>query len=317
MSKLRLLFVTDVHGSERCFLKFVNAGKFYKANVLILGGDITGKLVIPIIEREGTYVCELMSSQQVARSKEELARLEKTIRDMGYYPYHTTSRELEVLRTDPEKLDRLFTRVMCESVERWMAVAEERLRGTGIQCYISPGNDDRFEIDPIISRSGYVINPEQGVVQLDQSHEMITLGFTNVTPWNCPRDIPEEELAAKVEILTSNVKNFETSIFNLHCPPYNSGLDMAPKLDEKLTPVLGPGGGPVLIPVGSPSVREAIEKFQPLLGFHGHIHESRGTAKFGRTLCINPGSEYTEGILRGALVDIDGNRIDDFLLTAG
>ncbi len=317
MSRLRVLFVTDVHGSERCFLKFVNAGKFYKANSVILGGDITGKLVIPIIEREGTYVCELMNSPHTARSKQELSKLEKTIRDIGYYPYHTTSTELEDLRKNPERLDRLFTQLMCESVQKWIAIAEERLRGTGIQCCISPGNDDRFDIDPILSKSSYVVNPEGQVVQLDQSHEMITLGFTNMTPWNCPRDIPESELAAKVEALTSKVKNFETCIFNLHCPPYNSGLDMAPKLDENLTPVLGPGAAPTMVPVGSPSVRTSIEQHQPLVGFHGHIHESRGTIRLGRTLCINPGSEYTEGILRGALVDIDGNRIDDFLLTAG
>lgn len=317
MSRLRILFVTDVHGSERCFLKFVNAGKFYKADAVILGGDITGKLMIPIVEREGTYVCELMNSPHIARSKEELAKLEKTIRDIGYYPYHTTSSELEDLRKDPERLDRLFTQLMCESVQKWIAIAEERLRGTGIQCYVSPGNDDHFDIDPILSKSSYVVNPEGQVVQLDQSHEMITLGFTNMTPWNCPRDIPENELAAKVEALTSKVKNFETCTFNLHCPPYNSGLDLAPKLDENLTPVLGPGGAPTMVPVGSPSVRAAIEQYQPLIGFHGHIHEARGTVKLGRTLCINPGSEYTEGILRGALVDIDGNKIDDFLLTAG
>jgi Icc-related predicted phosphoesterase len=317
MSKLRILFVSDVHGSERCFIKFVNAGKFYNANALILGGDITGKLVIPIVEKEGIYMCELMSSQQVAKSKEELAKLEKLIRDMGYYPHHTSPSELENLRSSPEKLDQLFSKLMCESIQKWINLAEERLGGTGIECYVSPGNDDRFEIDSIISRSSYVKNPEGQVVKVGRSHEMITTGFTNMTPWNCPRDIPENELAAKVEDLTSRVDNFETCIFNFHCPPYNSGLDMAPKLDEKLTPVLGPGAAPIMIPVGSPSVRSAIEKFQPLLGLHGHIHEARGTIKLGKTLCINPGSEYTEGILRGALVDIDGNKIDDFLLTAG
>lgn len=146
---------------------------------------------------------------------------------------------------------------------------------------------------------------------------MVTLGFTNMTPWNCPRDIPEDELSKKVEALMSQVRNPETSIFNFHCPPFNSGLDQAPKLDEKLTPVLAPGGAPVMISVGSPSIRAAIEKLQPMLGFHGHIHESRGTVKLGRTLCINPGSEYTEGILRGAVVDIDGKKVDDYLLTAG
>jgi Icc-related predicted phosphoesterase len=317
MTKLRVFFATDVHGSEKCFLKFVNAGKFYKADVVILGGDITGKLVIPIVEREAAYVCELMGSQHTARSKEELQALEKKIRDLGYYPYHASTSELETLRSDPRKQDSLFSQVMRESVERWIALAEERLHGTGIQCYISPGNDDSFEIDHVLSRSNYVINPEGQVMKLSGSYEMATLGFTNMTPWKCPRDICEEELAAKVEAITSNVQDYSKCIFNFHCPPYNSGIDLAPKLDEGLAPVLGPGASPVMIPVGSPSIRAAIEKHQPLVGFHGHIHESRGTYKLGRTLCMNPGSEYTEGILRGALVDIEGSRIDDFLLTAG
>lgn len=317
MSKLRILFVTDVHGSDKCFLKFVNAGKFYNANALILGGDITGKLVVPIVEKDGMYVCELMGSQQSAKSKEELAKLEKLIRDLGYYPYHTSPSEVESLRSSPEKLDQLFSRLMCESVQKWIHIAEERLRGTGIECYVSPGNDDRFEIDEILSKSSYVKNPEGQLEKICGSYEMITTGFTNMTPWKCPRDIPEDELAKKVDALTSQVENFEKCIFNFHCPPYNSGLDMAPKLDENLTPELGPGAAPTMIPVGSPSVRAAIEKFQPLIGLHGHIHESRGTAKFGRTLCLNPGSEYTEGILRGALIDIDGKKIDDFMLTAG
>jgi len=317
MSKLRVFFVTDVHGSEKCFIKFVNAGKFYNANVIILGGDITGKLVIPIVERDGSFMCELMNTIHTAKSKEELTTLEKKIRDMGYYPYQTTLSEMEVLRANPQKLDVLFSRLMCESVQRWINIAEERLRGTGIKCFISPGNDDRFEIDSILANSNYVVNPEEKVVEIDGSHEMISLGFTNMTPWKCPRDISEEQLAAKIETVTSKVKNFETSIFNFHCPPYGYGLDVAPQLDEKLTPMLAPGGTPVMISVGSPSVRASIEKHQPLLGFHGHIHESRGTVKLGRTLCINPGSEYSEGVLRGALVDVDGKKIDDFLLTAG
>jgi Icc-related predicted phosphoesterase len=317
MSKLRVFFTTDIHGSEMCFLKFVNAGKFYKADIMILAGDITGKLVIPIIERNGTYVCELLNSLQTATTKEEIANLEKRIRDIGYYPYHVTVDEMESLRTDKKKLDELFSRLMCESVRKWMNVAEERLTGTDIHCYVSPGNDDRFEIDSIISKSNYVINPEGRVVELDGLCEMVTLGFSNMTPWKCPRDLPEHELAEKVEALTSNIKNFERCIFNFHCPPFSSGLDMAPQLDENLKPVLGPGGAPIMAPVGSTSIRDAVEKLQPLLGLHGHIHESRGTIKLGRTLCVNPGSGYSEGILQGALIDIEGSKIDDFLLTSG
>jgi hypothetical protein len=298
-------------------MKFVNAGKFYDANVMILGGDITGKLLVPIVEKDGRYFCELMKSQEEANSKEQLSALEKRIRNMGYYTYVTTSTEIEQLRNDREAVDKLLTKLMCECVEKWIRIAEERLRETGIKCFISPGNDDRFEIDQVLSKSDYVINPEGKVVQLDSSHEMITLGYTNMTPWKCPRDVLESELRSKIEDLTSRVKNFKTSIFCFHCPPFDSVIDLAPEIDKSLKPVLAPGGGPMMMPTGSPSVRVALERFQPLLGLHGHIHESRGNIKIGRTICLNPGSEYTEGILRGALIDIDEDKVTDFLLTAG
>ena len=316
-SKLRIFFTTDVHGSEKCFMKFVNAGKFYNANVVILGGDITGKLLVPIVEKDGRYSCTLMKSQEEANSKEELSALEKKIRNMGYYTYVTTTTEIEQLRNNRDAVDKLLTKLMCESIEKWIRITEERLRETGIKCYISPGNDDRLEIDQVLSKSDYVINPEGRVVQLDSSHEMITLGYANMTPWKCPRDIPESELQTKIESLTSQVKNFKTSIFCFHCPPFDSVIDLAPELDGNLKPVLAPGGGPRMMPTGSPSVRAAIERFQPLLGLHGHIHESRGNIKIGRTICLNPGSEYTEGILRGALIDIDETKVTDFMLTAG
>ena len=86
----RLFFTTDIHGSEVCFRKFVNAGKFYRADVIICGGDITGKLMVPVIRQtDGSYKARLMGSDEVARGEEDLQSLEKRIRNAGYYPYRT------------------------------------------------------------------------------------------------------------------------------------------------------------------------------------------------------------------------------------
>lgn len=198
-----------------------------------------------------------------------------------------------------------------------MKLAEERFKNTGTRIFVCPGNDDIFEIDEKFTSSDVVVNCEGKVVQLDGSYEMISTGYSNITPWKCPRDIPDSELGSKVEQMIASVSNLETCIFNLHVPPYDSTLDMAPRLDEKLQPVLQSGAEPEMMPVGSLAVRQAIMRHQPLLGLHGHIHESKGTIKLGRTLCINPGSEYSEGILKGALITVEGNKIINHQLTAG
>jgi len=316
--RTRLFFATDVHGSERCFRKFLNAGKAYNADVLILGGDLTGKMLVPIVEHErDKFSASFLGDEYHLSGSQEVEAVEKNIRAVGCYPYRTTPDEIEGFSNDKGKLAEVFSELMITSIQEWMDIADSRLRGTGIKCFVSPGNDDILAIDGALRSSESVINPEGRVVKIDESHEMISCGFANMTPWKCPRDISDEELAGKIEEMTSKVKNMGNCIFNLHCPPHGSGLDEGPKLDETLKPVLGPGGDVQMIPTGSISVRRAIERWQPLLSLHGHIHESRGVLRIGRTLCANPGSEYTEGILRGFLVDLSPEGIIDYIPTSG
>jgi len=314
----RVFFTSDVHGSEVCFLKFLNAAKFYQAQVLILGGDITGKMIIPIVRQEdGTFLSEFLGATQVTKSVEERDDLMKRIRNSGFYPYVTTPDEMKKLSDDKSARDKLFSEVMAEGVRRWVGIAEQRLKGTNVKCYISPGNDDRFDIDAVLKSSPAILYPEDEVIWVDSNHEMITTAWTNPTPWNSPRETSEEELAKRIEHMTSKVERMQNCIFNLHCPPYDTPLDVAPELDSTLKPKVSSGGGVSMIHVGSMAVREAIERHQPLLGIHGHIHESRGFAKIGRTLCINPGSEYGEGILRGAIINLEDKGIKSHLLTQG
>jgi Icc-related predicted phosphoesterase len=220
------------------------------------------------------------------------------------------------LEADKNKVNQLFTRLMVDTVVRWVQMAEERLRDTGIKCFISPGNDDRWEVDEALNKSKTLINPEEKVVELDQDHEMITLGLTNHTPWKSPREFDEDVLTESIEKMAAGVGNMRNCIFNLHCPPYGTIIDPAPKLDETLKPVLS-GGQVVMTPAGSTAVRDSIKKHQPLIGLHGHIHESKGVVSIGRTKCFNPGSEYGEGVLRGLLVDLTEKGIKSHLFTSG
>ena len=317
MTRTKVYFVTDVHGSERCFRKFVNAGKFYGVNVLVLGGDITGKMIVPFVKQpDGTDKCNYGGEEITLKSQSDTEQMVKKVKDSGYYPFVTDPKEMEELQANRALVDRLFERLMMESVKQWMKLAEERLRGTDIRCYISPGNDDTFAIDEALNSSDYVINPEEKVVDIDGEHEMITMGHTNHTPWNSPREVDESVLAQKIEKMTSQVKNVKRAIFNLHVPPINTIIDQAPQLDETLKPVVS-GGQVLMTSAGSTAVRDSIEKHQPLAGIHGHIHESRGVVKIGRTLCFNPGSEYNSGILRGLLCELEGDNVKSYVLTSG
>ncbi|HMK94812.1 MAG TPA: hypothetical protein VK536_05355 [Candidatus Limnocylindrales bacterium] len=317
MGITRIFFATDVHGSERTFMKFVNCAKFYKANVLIMGGDITGKLVVPIIKQsDDSFSVNFLGIDRKTRDEKELEELEKTIRFSGYYPYRTTKEEMAQIGNDEKKIDALFQKLMMENLDRWLSIAEERLKGAKIKCYITPGNDDSFLIDHCFKGYDYIINPEDQVVQIDEHHEMICTGYSNITPFKAPRELPEDKLYEKIEAMASKVQKMQNCIFDFHCPPINSELDTCQELDATLRPVFRLGQ-PSMIGAGSTSVRKAIEKHQPLLGLHGHIHECKSSAKIGRTLCLNPGSQYSEGILNGVIINIDEKSIRSHQFTSG
>jgi Icc-related predicted phosphoesterase len=304
----RIFFVTDIHGSDVCFKKFLKAAEVYKPQALMLCGDITGKFVVPIIrQKDGTFNARYQGSDLVLK-EDELVGLEKRIANVGSYSYRVDSSESDKLTEEYSK--KMFYEKMHQRLREWVTSAEERLRDRKISCYISPGNDDEFHIDDILKSSSYIQYCEEEVVDVGGC-QMATLAWTNPTPWNTARECSEEELAQRIEKLLSGVSNMKDSIFNFHCPPFDSGLDAAPELTKDLKTRLE------MIPVGSPSVRKAIEIHQPMLGLHGHIHESRGALSIGRTLCINPGSEYGEGILRGAVVNIEEGSVKGYLLTSG
>jgi Icc-related predicted phosphoesterase len=306
MGKTRIFFTTDIHGSEHCFKKFLNAAKFYNVNVLIIGGDITGKMIVPILRYDdGTVRVKVVGKERIVKDEHELNKLLGFIKSMGFYPYLTTPQEMEKFK-DSRKLDELFREIIIKTLERWVKLAAERLKDSRVKCFIQLGNDDIPEIADILCQSDCIINPEGKVLQIDDSHEMISIGYANITPWKCPRDISEEELEKKIDEMVSQVSSLPSCLFNFHAPPYNTELDVAPELNENLTVVMKTGK-PSMIHVGSKAVRRAIEKYQPLLGLHGHIHESRGVYRIGRTLCFNPGSEYTEGILRGVIIQLKEN----------
>lgn len=299
---MRIFFATDIHGSEICWRKFLNAGAFHKADVLVMGGDMTGKAMVPIVARSGGgWDLTLQDQLHVLTTEDELAAMRKRILDRGYYPIVLTPDEVAAWNADPTVVDARFRAEMIANVERWMALADERLKGTSIRCIVSPANDDIFELDPIIDAAERVDLGEGNLIEIG-GFTFVSTGWANPTPWNTFRELPEPELREKINGLVAGVPDMRRAIFNFHAPPYGSNLDSAPQLNPDMTYV---SGGRALVPVGSKAVREAILAFGPALSLHGHIHEGRGAVKLGRTLAVNPGSTYEDGVLQAAIVDLD------------
>jgi Icc-related predicted phosphoesterase len=313
---VRLFFATDIHGSDICWKKFLNAGKFYQADVLILGGDMTGKALVPIVELpDGRYKATLLQQEFILQNEDEVRDMERRVGSRGYYPFRTTQQQLADFAADPTKVEAFFHQQMLHVVEQWMNLADERLRGTGLRCFVCPGNDDGFEVDAVLRQSQCVQLAEGKVVELGDGFTMISTGWSNVTPWKTYRECSESEMAGKIEAMIDSGLDMRRTVFNFHCPPYGSNLDEAAEVDAELNVK---HAGRSLVPVGSTAVRDAIVKYQPVLSLHGHIHEGKGAARLGKTLAINPGSMYEQGVLQGAVIDLHPRKgIRNYVLTTG
>jgi uncharacterized protein len=314
--KARVYFATDLHGSSKCFRKFLNAGPAYGADVLILGADLGGKAIQGIVRgTRGRWHARFIGTDHDVAEGAELEALEKLIEDHGYYPCRAEPGELEARQADGT-LEALFLELMAGRLKAWMDLADERLRPKGIPLHVMLGNDDPQELRPILDDASWAVHAEGHVLPLDESHELISWGYSNLTPFHSHREQTEADLAAAIASMTSQLRDPARAVFNLHVPPIASGLDEAPMLDENLT-IQQSAGQVKFAPAGSTAVREAIEQVQPQLSLHGHIHESAGIRRIGRTIAINPGSDYATGALNGALVTLERDKVATHQLVRG
>ncbi len=305
---MRIFFCSDLHASRKCWKKFLNAASFYSADVIIVGGDITGKFVVPIIEApKGTRTATFLGVDRTVSTAQELARLKTWIADAGQYPVEMTPDEFAWHEGDQARIDTLFRRLVLDRVREWVDEADRKFAGSAVRVFVSAANDDFLEVDDVLATSAVIEDPNERVVDLDDGYQLLGMGWGNPTPWACPRDIPEADLAKRIDSVAATTREPSKTIFSLHVPPINSDLDLAPKLDAYLRPRLN-ASGLDMINVGSTATRDAIVRYQPLLGLHGHIHESKGIKKLAGVTITNPGSEYGEGVLDGLIVDLDARR---------
>ena len=315
MAQQRIFFATDIHGSETCFRKFLNAAVAYDCRAIILGGDITGKQLVPIVRHPDGWEVSEGGVARVMETEEARDEAARRARASGGYPAFFTVEERERLVTDRAYREERFLEAILDVMRAWADLAVERLQPLGIECVINLGNDDDPEVARALRESSWVRFAEDDVYDLN-GVEVVSWGWSNRTPWHSPREQDEDELEASIMAAAAKARDPEHAIFNLHCPPYNSGLDIAPAVTDDFK-VQTRGGTPMTIPVGSTAVRSVIEQVQPLVGLHGHVHDSRGACKLGRTLCINPGSDYPHGILRGVILSIKNGKVKGWTMSNG
>jgi Icc-related predicted phosphoesterase len=318
-SQTRILYASDFHGSEAFFRKFLSAGLQYKADVLLTGGDLTGKAMIPIVHQGGgRYTGHLFGRKEEPATPEALAQFKQTINNVGFYPIVLEPDEARELEADSRKMGLRFEQEMCNRIRDWLTIFVEKIAPQGIHLYFLPGNDDLYSIDGVIAEfaDSNVHNPDHAHFWIDDNHELVGMSNANMTPWKCNRDTEEADLAPLLDEIAGMLENPERAVMALHVPPYNSGLDICPELDENLQ-IVHRGGQVLMKPAGSTAVREIIERVQPLLTLHGHIHESAGHTRIGRTLSINAGSEYAEGIMKAAVINLEKDRVKGHVLISG
>jgi Icc-related predicted phosphoesterase len=314
--KTRIYFVTDLHGSSVCFRKFLNAAPIYGADVLILGGDLAGKAIQTIVPAPGgRWQCRFIGTDYSVESGPDLVALEKLISDHGYYPYRAEPGELEAKEEDGT-LESLFLGLMERRLTEWLDLADERIRPRGTPLYLMLGNDDPWQLRDVLNAAPWGEHCEGRVLWLDDHHEMISWGYANVTPWHTYREETEQQLSTAFHSMTTQLAHPERAVFNLHPPPYNTQLDEAPALDANLQ-VQAVLGQVRFAPVGSTAVRDVELEYEPLLGLHGHIHESSGVRRLGRTMIVNPGSDYSTGALMGAIITLERDKVASHQLVRG
>jgi uncharacterized protein len=305
--RTRIFFATDVHGSERCFRKFLNAGRAYGPDVMVLGGDLAGKAIQAIEDRGGgRWETTFRGARHEISEPEELARVERLISDLGYYPWRSQPGELDA-RVADGSVEELLIELMSQRLRDWTALADERLRPAGIPVFFMLGNDDPPELERPLRDAPWGEYAEDRVLDAG-GYWLVSLGYSNRTPWDSYRELDEDELEERLDGLFAQVPDPDRAILNAHVPPFDSGLDTAPVLDEEFR-VRQSAGQVVLAGVGSTAVRAVIERHQPLVSLHGHCHESAGFRRIGRTMAVNPGSDYGTGELNGAILTLAGDKL--------
>lgn len=307
---MKILFVTDIHGSKLMWDKAIIAATQENIDLLIIAGDLVGKQVTTIVESDKISYFAIINSNTELINAEELESLKNKNELYGSYTIVLTKEEYEILQKDKELALRIYSETLCERIDNWLTSFNQKKNSYPFTLLISPGNDDPFNINNVLIKynSINILAGIDNVVNIN-NYSIVNFSRVNKTPWKTPREMSEQKIYEKLKFLLKDCQR-DKLIFNFHCPPYESQIDKAPMLDGDLK--LNVNSGAIkLNHIGSISIKNIIEEYQPIISFHGHVHESAGVDRIKNTIMFNPGSEYAQGIMKGYIVKI----VDDSVST--
>lgn len=323
--RIRIVLVSDLHGSEIAYSKLSNIPRIFKADIVILNGDLTGKALMPVIKlKSGEYTANVFGEVKKF-GENKLNEILTDAKNAGYYPYIVTEEEYDELLHNEKKVREILIKLMIESFVNHMKKVEERFRQANVKLFYFPGNDDPNEFVDYIKNNlnnDVLIYGDEKIIEFNK-YLILGFGYSNPTPWHTNRELPEDEIKRRLEKLVSNVdpNRMTRLIAAIHVPPYGTNIDLAPQLTPDLRPVTA-GGDVVMAHAGSTAVKEFLETYGPAIGLHGHIHESPGIdyvkCKCGRTVpVVNAGSEYMVGALKLAYLIIEDGKLKDKVFMRG
>ncbi len=317
---LRIFFAADLHGSELAMNKLINAARFYGVKNIVVGGDLTGKVLVPIIKDGDRYELELFGEHRRIRER-DLEDVEHEIRVNGEYYKVMDRREYEDSKDDKRAIKRIFVEEMTASLKAFMEKAEERLKPLGAHVYLMAGNDDYEEVADYVDKGRYstITDIDSRITDIG-GYQFLGYGYSNKTPWDSPRERSEEVMLKDLDRMAKRTEP-KRAVFVIHSPPYNTKIDRAPELTRDKRQKVS-AGYMATKAVGSTATREIIERYGPIAGLHGHIHEAAGMdyikAKSGAEVPVfNPGSEYSAGVLNGVIIDFEDGRVSRYNFTKG
>lgn len=260
---------------------------------------------------------------KVINSDEQVKTISKTLRDNGYYPYVTDEEEYNNIANDKDYFKKVLLKVMEEYFRVDISKIENNYRKLGVKLVYLAGNDDPKEfVNKIYEEyDNDVLIPIDEKTMNINDYMFLGFGYSNETPWHTARELPEREIEERLIKLFSglNRNELDRTIAIIHVPPYGTTIDQAPKLTNDLKPVVE-GGVVAMEHVGSTAVRRILENFGPLIGLHGHVHESYGIDFLNAKCCnkkipvVNAGSEYQGGMLRFAYLMLEDLKLKDKII---